>query len=772
MTGDAAMTPQGEGPADSRSDSPEPASRGGSTSDGHPRAGWESLKLLLNWGRDRYLLATVAAATVVAVVTSWLQILNYESFYNLNGDLGTYNQALYTTVHNGEFFHYTVNIPAGSTGTVFAAHFSPILFLLVPIYALASSPTTLIVVKQIALASGAIPLYKLAELLLGSRRWGFFLALVYLLSPLTLLVDLTNFDPEVFLPLTVLSAFYYGELRRTVPCLVAWTFALSTLESASLLLLVFAAAWFVGLLWSRRPKWKSIRSLLVSLPALVIYLTLGWIALAFIALHVAGSGSGAFGSAYSTLFSVLGASSVPDVPVQVITHPGNAGAALSFQWSDKLYYAVLVFGSVGFLSLIGRVRYTIPVLFWIGFIALASSSKLYHFGLEYQAYPLPYVFAGLITGLARLGVGTQSGSAARTASGRAQEFRPGPSTQLLDPPTVRPWRLPNGSTVAAGRGAAVFAMVIVAAVLASNFVPGVSSPSIGSSAATILFEPHTESSHDRALNSVIAAIPARGSVFTTSKLFTYVSNRPDAYTIRFGSLFVPPWTYQSALDYFVNASQFVLLDYTYDTLDSQVFGLTANLTEFGVYAAADGAYVYARGWTAPPVVFTPENDTTPADQLNHGASTLVTSVPSPYGPVLYFGPGHPLHTELWSGPNIANFPVGEYRATLWMTLDAPSPGSQLELEVTNTPLIAQVAVSQSSSQGIRYADSVHASPAGPVTIASETLNRTANQSATVTANVTLDFQWPGYGYLNVKGLELSTTMSAYLYAMTLTQISA
>src|SRR5437879_2663091 len=85
-------------------------------------------------------------------------------------DLGVYDQSMYSTVHYGRLFFSTVEWPYTMSvvpaGTQLAVHFSPVLFLLLPIYAVFPSPVTLLVLKTIAVALGAFPVY-----LMGRRRF-------------------------------------------------------------------------------------------------------------------------------------------------------------------------------------------------------------------------------------------------------------------------------------------------------------------------------------------------------------------------------------------------------------------------------------------------------------------------------------------------------------------------------------------------------------------------------------------------------------------------
>jgi uncharacterized membrane protein len=339
----------------------------------------------------------VFAALAESVILAWVQSQNYLGFHSRQGDLGNYNQAFYTTVHGQGFFYYTTNIPGGSNGTLWGVHFSPTLVLLVPLYAVAASPVTLIVLKQAALALGAIPLYAIARVYFRGNVVPVLFAALYLISPLTTANDWNSFDPESLVPLLLLVAFYFFVVGRFWPFLLFWLLTLGTMESMPPMLILFAVGGLVGTLLapSRSPYWtarQERRPLFIALGAAGI-----WLAAAYGALTVIGRG-GAFGSAYGIRYSELGATSFPDVIVRAVTHPAAAGAALHFQGSDKILFLALVLLASGAVSVLGGLRYVLPVIGYLVLAFLSSNASLYVFGPEYPAMITAFLFVGAVEG--------------------------------------------------------------------------------------------------------------------------------------------------------------------------------------------------------------------------------------------------------------------------------------------------------------------------------------------------------------------------------------
>jgi uncharacterized membrane protein len=327
-----------------------------------------------------------------------VQTQNYLAFLLTNGDLGDYNQAFSTTVHGQGLFYYTVNIPSGTGGSLFAAHFSPFLFLLVPFYALAPTPVTLIALKQAALALGALPLYGIARVYFERRTIPIVFAALYLISPLTVAVDWNSFDPEAFIPLALLIALYFFIQGRFWWFLAAWLVTLSTIESIPALLALFAIGGLIGTLASQPSSpWltrvKERRFLLAGLVA-----SIAWLGIAYLVLAAMSPLHGAFGSAYGLRYTRLGASSFLDVLPQAVLHPGNAAFALQFQGSQKLLFLELIILASGAVSLLGGLRYLLPLAGYLVLALLSNSTPLYVFGSQYTAYVSAILFVGAVEG--------------------------------------------------------------------------------------------------------------------------------------------------------------------------------------------------------------------------------------------------------------------------------------------------------------------------------------------------------------------------------------
>jgi len=165
--------------------------------------------------RSDYFILFLIAFFYVIIVSS-VAISRHYAFRTNAWDLSIYSQSLYSTLNHGKLLYYTSELPGNPSGSLFGIHFSPFLFLLVPIYAIYQNPVTLLILRPIAISIGLIPLYWiLREQQLNSRLLTFFLAIIYVVYP-PINAPLSNFDVEAFLPALFLFAIYYNSTAMDI----------------------------------------------------------------------------------------------------------------------------------------------------------------------------------------------------------------------------------------------------------------------------------------------------------------------------------------------------------------------------------------------------------------------------------------------------------------------------------------------------------------------------------------------------------------------------
>jgi len=97
-----------------------------------------------------------------AVWMSYGTILQHREFGTAAFDLGNYDTMFFNTLHGHPFRCLSV-LPKGANWSMLSNHAELTMFVLLPLYALHPGPETLLVLQAVALASGALPLYRFAS---------------------------------------------------------------------------------------------------------------------------------------------------------------------------------------------------------------------------------------------------------------------------------------------------------------------------------------------------------------------------------------------------------------------------------------------------------------------------------------------------------------------------------------------------------------------------------------------------------------------------------
>lgn len=696
------------------------------------------------------------AGLVFAAVLGAIGELRYWAFDTYAWDLGNYNQAFYTTVAGHRLFYYTGDLPAGTGGSLFAVHFAPFLFLLVPFYALAPGPTTLLVLQAVGLGLGAVPAYGLAKSRLASARWGYVFAGAYLLSPVVQGFAWYDFHPEAFLPVTVLTALWALERKRTLLFLALWALALSIVETADPFLALFALLALLATFWPSPTPTSSERARDRTVLLLALSIALVWLGVATVVVASFNTPyGGAFGLNHGVDWNILGAPSALWVFPTAVLHPSSAWAALSFDTSQKILFLLLLFGSVGFLPWLGEDRYLLPTLVWVGMALLSNNAAYYELGDQYAAYVFPFLLAGAMGGVAFLR-GAHLRAAWRERLGRWTRKVPRPRLPLRGP------RISRGMLVATW----VAATVVVTAAVASPLLP---SPQ-GDYAQITYGLPPTSGGAPAALHRVLSYLPPAASVLTTTAVFPEVSDRSDAYVLPTSSYFAGSTTFPSAVGAYVNESDYVVVDFVLDLFQSTILTTYANLSSFHVVAADQGAYLYGRGPRSAPELFVPMPPWTIAPgQLTLGNAFLDPSLPGPYGPSLQHLPGLENGSLLWNGEDLFGLPPGNYSISFGLESAFSSSGPQFAVAVDRTPTTVIATPINPSPSGHDYAFSETVDLLQSGAENSSTITRGSGVPGELQETLSLSVAWPSPGILDTEGYVLSAGAQVQLSGIVVTQ---
>ncbi len=488
--------------------------------------------------RDISELMVYLAVLSYGLIFSYFTVVKFNSFSTYAWDLGIFDQSLWTTLHSGKLFFSTVELFIVPSGVFFGTHFSPILFLVLPFYALDSSPQTLLVFQSFILAVAAVPLYFFAKNILNNKVTAVVFSFVYLLySPLQG-VNWFDFHVQAFLPLFFFCSFYFLIKENWSTYFLFIFLSLAVAENIPIMVV------FIGLycFWRFREQFiatirtHKIVDKRIAIPVLTIIFAIVWLLFA----NWIRQTYFPFDPAYTQLYKAVANWSklgVPDDPIKLplylIMNPLGAFAALTYDFWLKLLYLFLLFAPLLFLSL--RSSISAISLAWFVPALFSNYTPYYTIGGHFPAYPIAFIFLGAVAALQKDAV----------------------SRRL---PTLVSWtkRLLLISLL--------FTLIMsplspVMTVMQNHF------PYFAD------YHLPTMNKHDKLLRMVTELVPNNVSILTQNNIFSHFSSQLNAYVYPLASM-VENLNGTDAFDNYVEGlfkkSEYVMIDYETDSY-------TANL---------------------------------------------------------------------------------------------------------------------------------------------------------------------------------------------------
>lgn len=558
-----------------------------------------------NLGRfDVYDVLTGIAILAYGIVFSYFTVLKHYNFSSYAADLGVFDQAFSTTLFNGKLFYYTLELWINPSGCFFGVHFSPILFLLLPIYAVYPSVESLLVTQSFLLAIAAIPLYLISVKLLKSKSAGFVMVLVYLLySPLHG-ANWFDFHPQIFIPLLIFFTFYLAIKKSWKLYLLSVLLTLMIQEHLVYIVLAFAVYVFfadrfasiagsiksfnVGNLLSikdlKRGMARLIRGLSqmnsTSVSILTVIICLGWFLLTkevksffpitpeFLDIYQAKG-----------VYEVLGfKGDILFLPIYGVLNPQNIFNALAFDFHIKFLYVIILFGPLLFLSF--RSKLSLLVLLVLLPMLLTNYVPYYTIGAQYPLYLIPLVFIATLDSL---------------------------STMLNSQPTRG---MNNPIKVRSGTLRSLLKIMVLVSIIFTISTSPLSPLAYSLSGEGILWYPSPthlrgEESFVKPLHQMIALVPSDASILTQNELFTHFSSRIDAYLIPFD---IPAYHENGKESFMRNYTLKMINDSDYVLLNARSLDYWTNFVrteisndEFGIYALTYSYILFKRNYTGSPM---------------------------------------------------------------------------------------------------------------------------------------------------------------------------
>ncbi|MDQ1280062.1 MAG: hypothetical protein QG670_1324 [Thermoproteota archaeon] len=583
---------------------------------------------------------------VYAFIFAYFTILKYYAFDAYAWDLGLYNQAMWTTLYGGKTFYSTLELFLNPSGNFFGIHFKPVLFLILPLYALHPAPETLLVLQASAIALGALPIYWLARDEFKKKSIGLVFSVIYLLYPALQRVNWFDFHPEAFLPTILFFAIYYLSKKKWPQYLATTIIVLTVAESVSLIVISMG----LYTLWRykmdiisqiKRRQWTSKE---ITIPLITIMISAAWYLIALRVMSAINPSPPAEIKS-TNWYTVLGLEgdplwNIPYTIIYLVTNPQRVIAALTYDGLYKLAYLLLLFGPLAFTSFQSPAL-LIPAVPLLGAYLLSNYRTLYWINNHVPAFIIPFVFASAVYGVAKLKTGNFI-------------LRTKPIIQISKH---------------------ILTIVLVASLLLSIL------------ASPLLRETPQITNHDTTLIQIAKLIPPNASVLTTNSLFPYFSSRINAYC---HPIEPPQWNGSfSKFDKYVwnfNAS-YILIDLKSDpvanSLNSTINTLssaTANKT-YGLLASEDGILLYKRDYTNSPILLNLYSVTYDYKNLELVDGSIVDDSQSKSNRVLLHTISNNNNSMFWEA-SYQPLPAGTYSATFKFKVSQLTNQSIITIGVT------------------------------------------------------------------------------------------
>jgi len=572
-----------------------------------------------------YLRSTIRSIPRILLISMIIYIIAFSillsfTHYNFSTyawDTGIFNQALWSTL-NGKPFYYTVEPYLSMNNSFLATHFAPLLFLIIPFYALYPSVETLFVIHSTVIALGSLAVYKLANLILKNDKYALILAFAYLLNPLVIGVSVEWFHLEdFFMTLSLFTIyFFFKKSWKTYISFIILT--LISIEYAAIPMLFFGI--FI-LLW-RRSQDREKKTFYVAL--ITIALALGWFILARNLQFMLGyQAEGVVKS-----WEVLGADSLEQVPLRVLLDPVAAWQALIYDWGYKSVYLLMIFAPLLFMAFLKPLHF-LPALPWLLPALLSNFEPHYVIWTHYSSFIVPFLFLATIFGIKEL-------------------FGNGISLN-----TKKLIRLVQIS---------VFVVLIITIVLGALNYSQIQS---------------SDDQHVGKLHEILGLVPSSASILAQDNIFPHVSDRFEAYTIP-----SPSWEgFSSKAIEMLNTTlakkpEYIIIDLKAKDQGSQA---TAELIlktvykerlPYGLLVLYDGIYLFKLGYSGHAMMFE-LTETYDYKNLNLQDGKIITYQPSKSGCVFYRDVNYINGTTFWYGPYVL-LPPGRYNVTFRMMIGEPT----------------------------------------------------------------------------------------------------
>jgi uncharacterized membrane protein len=319
--------------------------------------------------------------TVFILFFLFLSVGRHYALKSYLNDLGTYDQVVWNTLH-GNFFKMTCSMINGVYDYL-GGHFSLILLMFVPLYAIKASPVWFLAFQSLAVGLGAIPIYWMAREKLKNYWVALIFLFSYLLNPFLHNALLYDFHEVVLAVVFASWGFYFLE-KKNDKAFIICSFLLA-LSQEHMALLVFMMGLYAYFIQKRKKFGLWVSGISISYVLLIML---------FVIPHFSSLGKQSHlyeDPQYGNRYYWLG-STVPEIIKNIAYYPDGVARVLLSK--DRLLYLFYLI-----LPVFSLVLYAWPIVvtFPILLISLLSSNPMtYSLYFYHSAIIIPFVYFSAI----------------------------------------------------------------------------------------------------------------------------------------------------------------------------------------------------------------------------------------------------------------------------------------------------------------------------------------------------------------------------------------
>ena len=339
-------------------------------------------------------IIVIISIIIYTIVFSAYTIFKHRTFNSFAWDLGIFNQGFWTTVNLEGIFYNTCELHLVESGSFFGVHFSPILFVLVPIYQLFPRPETLLMLQSVILGAAAYPLYLIGRHNVD-RKTGLLASAMYLCNPVVHGINCYDFHVQCLIPLLFFISMYFYISRKWGPFLIATIMTLMIEEH-----LTYIVPFYSFIIITEQIKRKEKKSILKSetiFQFFTIFFSIFWYFLSRKTINYFNP------SISETLlagrhFKALGVDDPQKIPAYILMNPVKIVDSLRFAPLEKLRYLTFLIGPYLHIPFENPLL-LLPTIPWFTISLLSNYQPYYNIGFQYPSYVIPFILYSFIVGL-------------------------------------------------------------------------------------------------------------------------------------------------------------------------------------------------------------------------------------------------------------------------------------------------------------------------------------------------------------------------------------